>query len=155
MHGLFAVQDGANIIKWLCGPLHTILTPHSIGRFLQFFHLFGYLAAIFLVLFYPESHQSILIGFAVVLGMFIAFNGCILTRAEMDFLGKKETTPGLVLDLLNLRPTDKDIDRFVQKAGSVAAILAPIIFILWSGRWCERGLKSDHTINVSICSSII
>ena len=142
MAGLFNIKDGANAIKFYCKPLEFFLTPHSIGRFLQFTHLFAYLCLLGLTLFFPKTRLASFIIFSVVLSMFFVFNGCILTSAEIHYLGKKETVPGLVLEAFNLRPINKETDYFVQKAGSIAALAAPIIFILAAG-----GVKSNHTLN--------
>jgi hypothetical protein len=130
MHGLFDKQIGAEIIKNCCKPLKNILTDHSIGRFLQFFHIFGYIVAVFLIIFYPITRLIIFILFLFIIFMFYIFDGCILTRAEIDLLGKSETTPGLVLDIFHLRPSNKETDKYVQKVGSIAVLVVPIIFIL-------------------------
>jgi hypothetical protein len=133
MSGLFDKQSGADFITIFCKPLQRVLTNHSIGRFLQFFHLFAYIALLFLTLFYPATRLVTLTIFAIVLFMFYAFDGCILTRAEIEFLGKFETVPGLALDAFGLRPTDKETDKYLQKVGSIAALVVPIIFILAVG----------------------
>lgn len=133
MCGLFDKQIGVDFIKKCCKPLRRFLTDHSIGRFLQFFHLFGYIVALGLTILYPASRLITLTIFAVVLFMFYAFDGCILTKAEIDFLGKFETIPGRVLDVFYLRPTDKETDKYVQKVGSICALVVPIIFILAAG----------------------
>jgi hypothetical protein len=142
MAGLFNIKDGANAIKFMCRPLERVLTSHSIGRFLQFTHLVGYLCILLLIFLYPSTHLAAFIILSFVLLLFFVFNGCILTRAEMDYLGTNETVPGIVLDAFHIRPADKETDRFVQKAGSLLALAAPIIFILGA-----RALKSKHTLN--------
>lgn len=133
MCGLFDKQIVVDIIKKCCKPMEPFLTNYSIGRFLQFVHLFGYAVGLFLTIFYPATRLVTLIIFSIVLFMFYAFNGCVLTRAEMDYLGKPETVPGLVLDVFHLRPADKETDKYVQKVGSIAALATPIIFILVAG----------------------
>jgi hypothetical protein len=142
MAGLFNIKDGANAIKFICKPLEFFLTPHSIGRFLQFFHLFGYLALLTLIVFFPSTRLVGFTIFAFVLLLFFLFNGCILTRAEIDYLGKNESIPGLLLDIFHIRPANKETDKFVQKTGSLIALAAPIIFILGA-----RAVKSNHTLN--------
>jgi hypothetical protein len=142
MAGLFNIKGGANAIQFCCKPLEHFLTNHSIGRFLQFTHLFGYLALVVLILFFPSTRLTGFIILSVVLFMFIAFNGCILTSAEMHYLEKKETVPGILLETFHIRPVNKETDYFVQKSGSIAALVAPIIFILWTG-----GVKSNYTLN--------
>jgi phosphoglycerol transferase MdoB-like AlkP superfamily enzyme len=141
MAGLFNIKDGANAIKFLCKPFEYVLRPQSIGRLLQFFHLFGYLSLLVLLFFYPSTRLTAFIILSSVLFLFFIFNGCILTSAEIDYLGKKETIPGLVLEAFHLRPGDKKTDYFIQKAGSIIAVAAPIIFIL------AIGVKSKHTVN--------
>jgi hypothetical protein len=142
MSGLFDKQKGADVIKFLCKPMEQFLTSHSIGRFLQFTHLFAYFSLLALTLFFPTTRLVTFVIFSVVLFMFFVFNGCILTSAEMHYLGKKETVPGLVLEAFNLRPSNKETDYFVQKAGSIAALATPVIFILAIG-----GVKSNYRLN--------
>lgn len=131
MCAMYSPSDGAKIIKFLCRPLQCFLTDKSIGRFLQFIHLFGYISLVYLTIFYKSTRYITLTLFGTILLMFFIFNGCILTKAEMDYLGENETTPGLVLEAFGLRPVNKERDRFVQTVGSLIALALPIIFILF------------------------
>ena len=134
MRGLLDKQISVDLIKQICKPFEHFLTRHSIGRFLQFLHGFAYISALFIAFFYPSSHLVIFIIFIIILCMFFIFDGCILTSAEMYYLGTNETVPGNVLDLFHLRPANKETDKSIQIAGSLAALMIPIIFVLWAGR---------------------
>ncbi len=65
-----------------------------------------------------------------VLLMFYIFGGCILTKAEMHYLGAPITTPGLFLDMIGMRPADKDTDKKVQVILSLSLLSLPIIYVL-------------------------
>jgi hypothetical protein len=134
MRGLIDKQIAIDLIKKICKPLEQFLTRHSIGRFLQFIHVFAYISALFIMFFYPSSHLIVFIIFIIILCMFFIFDGCVLTGAEMHYLGRNETVPGNALDLFHLRPANKETDKSIQIAGSLAALMIPIIFVLWAGR---------------------
>lgn len=144
MSVLYSPADGARLIHFLCRPLESILSRHSIGRILQFIHLFGYLSLVGLTFFYSQVRLPALIIFSSVLLLFFIFNGCILTKAEMEYLGTNETVPGRVLDAFHLRPKCRETDKKVQVAGSLVALAIPIIFILWNSK-SNVGVGTIHS----------
>jgi hypothetical protein len=134
-----SLYDGSLLIIELCKPLEIILTKHSIGRFLQFTHLFGYISLVTLAFIYPQTRLLVLTIMSIVLLLFILYRRCILTKAEIYYLEKFETTPGLFLDAFGLRPSNRKTDEILQKSLSILLLSIPIIFILI--------VKSKHIVS--------
>jgi hypothetical protein len=127
MSSICSINAGADIIKSLCRPLETILTHKSIGHLLQFIHIFGYISIIFLMYFFPIARPICVAILGSVILMFYIFGGCILTKAEIYYLGTPITTPGLLLDMIGMRPVDKETDKKVQVILSLSLLSFPII----------------------------
>jgi hypothetical protein len=141
MTSIYPINAGADIIKLLCRPLESILTYKSIGHFLQFIHIFGYIALVFLIIHFPSARPFCVAILGSAILMFYIFGGCVLTKAEMYYLGAPITTPGLLLDMLGARPNDKDVDKKVQVIISLSLLSLPIIYTL------VVYVNSTHIIN--------
>ncbi len=139
------MNTGVDLIKSVCKPLESILTHKSIGHLLQFIHLFGYLSILFFIYYFPVTRPYCMSILGIILLMFYAFDGCILTKAEMYYLDAPITTPGLFLDMLGIRPTNKEIDKKAQRILSLLLLSAPIIYIL---------LKSSRVNSMPILNNV-
>ena len=130
MHGLIPIETGAKCIQLMCKPLECIMSDHSVGRVLQGIHIIGFFALLVTALLYEET-QIYVAGFYIALIiMFFLFGGCILTKTEMHYLGKKETIPSLAFNALGIEFEDKETNYYWQKVASLGVILTPIIIII-------------------------
>ena len=127
MRGLFDINTGSAAIKAICNPLELLMSKKSIGHLLQTFHVLGYFILFAIAAILPPTRLYVVGIFIGLIAMFVLFGGCILTKTEMYYLEENVTTPGIVLDLLRIRPTDKDTDRFLQSVLSIGAMSIPII----------------------------
>jgi hypothetical protein len=130
MHGLIPIEAGSKCIQFLCKPLELIMPANSVGRVLQGIHIVGFFLLVTAALLYEDT-QIYVAGFYIALIiMFFLFGGCILTKAEMHYLGRKETIPSLTFNALGIIFPNKETDYYWQKMASLGVILTPIILII-------------------------
>ena len=150
MYGFFSKKHGANAIRFLCKPLEYIFPDEIIGRILQGIHALGYVAFILIALYVPTKRWLVVTILGSLLILFWIFGGCILTKAEIYYLKRHETVPGIVMRMLGINITDKQTANIVQTALSIIVLVIPIIVIL-----SNKIISDNKSVDVGPDTSVI
>jgi prepilin signal peptidase PulO-like enzyme (type II secretory pathway) len=142
MYGFISKEYGVAAIKLLCRPLELFLGDETIGRILQGLHVLGYFICIGLAYYFPAMRPYVLAVLLGVMTLFWIFGGCILTKAEIHYLKRYETVPGLFLKLIGINIEDRKTSCLVQSALSLIVLAVPII-VIGKNMWGNNKIDSD------------